>query len=123
MEILFEFLFLVPELFFDMLGIHGFTTNGRKKRKFSGEESGTIYLIARRMENMSPEGRRRMVRFNGVTFLLIALGTFAIGILTIGLMSSISGWFWIPGVAVEILMAVLAYGCWKRKALEMTAGA
>ena len=105
-----------------MLCINGFTTNGRK-RKLSEEESGTIYLIARRMDNLSPEAKRRMVRFNNAAFLLIALGTFAIGILTIGLMSSISGWFWIPGVASEIFMAVLAYGCWKRKALEMTAGA
>ena len=120
MEFLFEFLFLIPETFFDLLCISGLTVNPRKERHFPGEEQGGIYFIARRMEGMTPEDRKQMIRFNNASFFLIALGTFVIGILTMSLMSAMSGWFWILGVAVEIVMAVWAYKRWKKKAMEMT---
>lgn len=120
MELLLEFLFVVPELFFDMLCVCGFTANPKKGRRFPEEESGGIYLIATRMADMTLEDRKRMIRFNNISFLLIAVATFAIGIGTIMLMYAVSGWFWILGIAVEIIMAVWAYGRWKKKALAMT---
>ena len=123
MEFLFEFLFLIPETFFDLLCISGLTVNPRKERHFSGDEQGGIYFIARRMEGMTPEDRKRMIRFNNMAFLLMALVTFVIGILTMMLMNAVSGWLWILGVLVEIVMAFWAYGRWKKKALEMTARA
>jgi hypothetical protein len=121
MELLLEFLFLIPEMFFDMLGISGLTANSGKGRHFSEEEPSGMYLIARRMADMSLEDRKRVIRFNNVSFLVIALGTFGIGILTMLLMNAVSGWFWILGVVMETILAVLAYRCWKKKALEMTA--
>ena len=121
MELLLEFLFVIPEMFFDLLGISGLTANSKKGRHFSKEEPDGIYMIARRMADMTLEDRKKMIRFNNVSFLLIALGTFGIGILTVALMSAVSGWLWILGVVVEIVMAVWAYGRWKKKAMEMTA--
>ena len=123
MEFLFEFLFLIPETFFFFFFISGLTVNPRKERHFSGEEQGGIYFIARRMEGMTPEDRKRMIRFNNMAFLLMALVTFVIGILTMMLMNAVSGWLWILGVLVEIVMAFWAYGRWKKKAMEMTARA
>ena len=121
MEVLLEFLFLIPEIFIDMLCVCGLTANPSKARQFTGEEQGGIYVVARRMADMTPEGRKRMIRFNNVSFLLIALGTLLIGIITMVLMNAVSGWFWILGLALEIIMATLAYHYWKNKALAMTA--
>lgn len=123
MELLLEFLFVVPEIFLDMLCICGFTANPRKARSFPEDEPKGIYLIATRMADMTPEGRKRMIRFNNISFLLIAAGTFVIGIGTIMLMYAVSGWFWILGVIIEIIMAAWAYRCWKKKAMAMTAKA
>ena len=97
----------------------------KKGHKFSGEEPGEIYVIARRMADMSPEGQKRMIRFNNISFLMITAGTFGIGLLTMLLISSISGWFWtlgflILGMIDEIIVAVWAYRCWKTKAFKMT---
>lgn len=123
MELLLEFLFLIPEIFIDLLCVSGLTANSRKERHFFGEEQSGIHLIARRMEDMTLEDRKRLIRFNNVTFLLIALGTLGIGILTMELMNAVSGWFWMLGMVVEIIMTVWAYSYWKKKAMEMTAKA
>ena len=119
-ELLFEFLFAIPELLFDFGagGYKGLTAKVEDGKPLTDQIAG-INAVMAHMAQMSPDGRKKMLRFNRFSFIIMALITIAIAIITIFLMESYSGWFWILGITVEIVVTVFMYRAWKRKALAM----
>lgn len=123
MEALFEFLFVIPEIFADcVLGaIFGIKTESDAGREVPLEQYGALYAIVGRMAKMQPEPKRKLKLFNLITFLVIGGGIVGIAILTANLMELYSGWFLILGIAVQVILTVVGYQWWKKIALRMTA--
>ena len=122
-EALFEFLFVIPEIFADcVLGaIFGIKTKSDDGQEVPLEQYGALYAIVGRMAKMQPEQKRKLKLFNLITFLVIGGGIVGIAILTANLMELYSGWFLILGIAVQVILTVVGYQWWKKIALRMTA--
>lgn len=123
MEALFEFLFVIPEIFADcVLGaIFGIKTKSDDGRGIPLEQYGALYAIVGRMAKMPPEQKRKLKLFNLITFLLIGGGIVGIAILTANLMETYSGWLCLPGIVIQVIITVVGYQWWKKMALRMTA--
>ncbi len=123
MEALFEFLFVIPEIFADcVLGaIFWIKRKSEDGREIPLEQYGALYAIVGRMAKMPPVQKRKLKLFNLITFLVIGGGIVGIAILTANLMELYSGWFLILGIAVQVILTVVGYQWWKKMALRMTA--
>ena len=123
MEALFEFLFVIPEIFADcVLGaIFGIKTKSDDGREVPLEQYGALYAIVGRMAKMQPEQKRKLKLFNLITFLVIGGGIVGIAILTANLMETYSGWLWLPGIVIQVIITVVGYQWWKKMALRMSA--
>ena len=122
MEVLIELLLVVPEIIADfVLGIvFGKGAKSEDPQEIPREENGGLDAIIVRMGRMQSEQKKRLKRFNAITAILVGSVVIAVTIVTENLMETYSGWFFLLGLAVQIIFSVVAYQWWKRKALRMT---
>lgn len=122
MEVLIELLLVVPEIIADfVLGIvFGKGAKHEDPQEVPREENGGLDAIVVRMGRMQPEQKKKLKRFNAITTILVGSVVIAVTIVTEMLMETYSGWFFLPGLAVQIIFSVAVYQWWKRKALRMT---
>lgn len=122
MEILMEFLGVLPEILLD-LGLSNDNILCMKQKdleKYSSEQGMGVLSIRDRLVNMPMQRRKQLVWFTRVSFILMFLGMVGIIFVTAALMESISGWFFLLGLIAEIAVFVIGYQLWKRKLLTMT---
>ena len=122
MEILMEFLGVLPEILLD-LGLSNDNILCMKQKdleKYSSEQGMGVLSIRDRLVNMPMQRRKQLVWFTRVSFILMFLGMVGIIFVTAALMESISGWFFLLGLIAEIAVFVIGYQLWKRKLQIMT---
>lgn len=122
MEILMEFLGVLPEILLD-LGLSNDNILCMKQKdleKYSSEQGMGVLSIRDRLVNMPMQRRKQLVWFTRISFILMFLGMIGIIFVTAALMESISGWFFLLGLIAEIAVFVIGYQLWKRKLLTMT---
>ena len=122
MEILMEFLGVLPEILLD-LGLSNDNILCMKQKdleKYSSEQGMGVLSIRDRLVNMPMQRRKQLVLFTRISFILMFLGMVGIIFVTAALMESISGWFFLLGLIAEIAVFVIGYQLWKRKLLTMT---
>ena len=122
MEILMEFLGVLPEILLD-LGLSNDNILCMKQKdleKYSSEQGMGVLSIRDRLVNMPMQRRKQLVWFTRISFILMFLGMIGIIFVTAALMESISGWFFLLGLIAEIAVFVIGYQLWKRKLQIMT---
>lgn len=122
MEILMEFLGVLPEILLD-LGLSNDNILCMKQKdleKYSSEQGMGVLSIRDRLVNMPMQRRKQLVWFTRISFILMFLGMVGIIFVTTALMESISGWFFLLGLIAEIAVFVIGYQLWKRKLQIMT---
>ena len=122
MEILMEFLGVLPEILLD-LGLSNDNILCMKQKdleKYSSEQGMGVLSIRDRLVNMPMQRRKQLVWFTRISFILMFLGMVGIIFVTAALMESISGWFFLLGLIAEIAVFVIGYQLWKRKLQIMT---
>lgn len=117
MEILMEFLGVLPEILLD-LGLSNDNILCMKQKdleKYSNEQGMGVLSIRDRLVNMPMQRRKQLVWFTRISFILMFLGMIGIIFVTAALMESISGWFFLLGLIAEIAVFVIGYQLWKRR--------
>lgn len=122
MDVLIELLGVIPELLLD-LGLENERVLGLKQKdldRYADGQGVAALSIRKRLTDMPPVQRKRLIRFTRVCFLLMLLSVLGVFFLTAILMENISGWFFLLGLAVEIMVFIVGYQAWKRKLMIMS---